>query len=255
MAESYQTEEEQIEALKRWWKENGQSTVISIFVAIAAVVGWQGWQNQQQASMAASSSLYEDMLSAANAATGVVANVEQLATAKHLASTLKNDYDGSAYAGFAGLYLAKFAVEAGELDTAVMELQAVIDAAATDELVVEARLRLARVLQAQGNYAEALATLADEPVAYAAAYEEVRGDIHLAQGNHDAAALSYQKAVELTTESGSPTSSPLLTMKIQHLASLMGDDSSAAVAVEPAGEQAAEEPAPEAAIDSSDTEQ
>lgn len=271
MAESYRTEEEQIDALKRWWKDNGQTTVISIVVAVAAVFGWQGWQNQQQTKMAASSSLYEDMLSAANAASGFAASTEQITTAKHLANTLKKDYAGSAYAGFAGLYLAKFAVEVGDLDGAVAELRVVIDAAVTPELLAEATLRLARVLQAQGNYVEALAALTDESAVYAASYEEVRGDIHLAQGNHEAAAMSYQKSVELTQESGAPATSPLLTMKIQHLASLMGDESSAVeantnvdtaeqntVAAETAaaGEQSTgEQVSGEAAIDGPDTEQ
>lgn len=225
MAESYQTEEEQIEALKRWWKENGQSTIISIVVAIAAVLGWQGWQNQQQATLATSSSLYQDMLSAASTAGNASASDEQIATAKHLANTIKTDYADSAYAGFASFYLAKFAVEAGDLDTAATELRTVVEAAATPELAAEAALRLARVLQAQGNYTEALALLSNEPAAYAATYEEVRGDIHLAQGNHDAAALSYQKSAELASAAGTPTTSPLLAVKIQHLASLMGDSS------------------------------
>ena len=47
--EDYRTEEEQIEALKRWWSENGKSIVIGIALAGASVFGWRAWQDQQQA--------------------------------------------------------------------------------------------------------------------------------------------------------------------------------------------------------------
>mgnify|MGYP000070699675 CR=1 FL=1 len=42
------TEEEQIEAIKRWWKEKGLSTVFQVLVIAALYFGWQGWQKQQQ---------------------------------------------------------------------------------------------------------------------------------------------------------------------------------------------------------------
>ena len=42
--ESYRTEEEQVEALRRWWNENGRSTLFVIVVVLAGTFGWQGWQ-------------------------------------------------------------------------------------------------------------------------------------------------------------------------------------------------------------------
>ena len=33
--EEYRTEEEQVEALRRWWNENGRSTIVAIIVALA----------------------------------------------------------------------------------------------------------------------------------------------------------------------------------------------------------------------------
>jgi len=36
--ESYRTEEEQVEALKRWWKENGTGILVAILLAVAAGV-------------------------------------------------------------------------------------------------------------------------------------------------------------------------------------------------------------------------
>ena len=37
------TEEEQVEALKSWWKENGKSLIMGVVIAVAAVFGWRGW--------------------------------------------------------------------------------------------------------------------------------------------------------------------------------------------------------------------
>ena len=44
----YETEEEQIEALKDWWRENGNSLLIGVAVALVAVFGFRGWQTSVQ---------------------------------------------------------------------------------------------------------------------------------------------------------------------------------------------------------------
>jgi predicted negative regulator of RcsB-dependent stress response len=229
MAESYQTEEEQIEALKNWWKENGQSTVVSIVVAIAAVFGWQALQSQQQAELNAASAVYQNMLAAADVANGS-ATPEQLATANHLAGTLKQDFPDSTYARFAALYKAKMAVEKNDLATAEQELRWVLDNGTTPELTELARLRLARVLYAQDKFEEALTQLEGEVAAYAASYEETRGDIYLAQAKPELALLSYQKASELNQQAEATATNPLLEIKLQQLKSsqgkaVMGSDS------------------------------
>ena len=42
------SEEEQIEAFKRWWAENGLQTLLSIVLVVGGYFGWQGWQQHQQ---------------------------------------------------------------------------------------------------------------------------------------------------------------------------------------------------------------
>jgi predicted negative regulator of RcsB-dependent stress response len=216
MAEGYQTEDEQVEALKKWWRENGKSTLVSIVMALVAVFGWQGWQKQQQQSVDAASAIYQNLLSVAEASGGEL-TVEQQATAKHLANTLKTDFSGTTYALFAGLYQAKFAVTAGDLATAEQELHWVLDNKPTAELALQARLRLARVLYAQQKYDQALAQLGGSDSVLAAGFEELRGDIMLAQGNKDLAASAYQKALQLNMTSGNAVQNPILNMKLQQL--------------------------------------
>ena len=48
MSEEYQTEEEQIEALKRWWKENGKSIIAGLVLGIGSIGGYRYWQARLQ---------------------------------------------------------------------------------------------------------------------------------------------------------------------------------------------------------------
>ncbi len=217
MAEGYQTEDEQVEALKKWWNENGKSTLMTIAIAVAGVFGYQGWQTQQQAEVDAASAVYQNLLVAAGGQNGA-ATAEQTATANHLADTLKSDFPGSTYARFAALYKAKLAVSAEDLAGAEAELRWVLASGPSAEINVQTKLRLARVLSAQGKYDEAMNQLQGDSGAYASAYEEVRGDIYVAQGNSADAALAYQKAQQLEQQGTNPGSNPLLNLKIQQLA-------------------------------------
>ncbi|MGK0500786.1 MAG: putative negative regulator of RcsB-dependent stress response [Oceanicoccus sp.] len=217
MAENY-TDDEQVEALKRWWNENGKSTLLSIALAVAAVFGWQGWQEKQETDMHGASAVYQNLLAAAAGNNGG-ASEQQVATANHLAETLKKDYPSSTYADFAALYKARFAVEADDLVTAEQELRWVIDGGTTDELMIQTRLRLARVLHAQGEHDQALQVLTGDTLAYASAYEELRGDIYLAQGDKAAAELAYQKATDLNQQGVAPLTNPILEIKRQQLKS------------------------------------
>ncbi len=224
MAEGYQSDDEQVEALKKWWNENGKSTLVTIVIAIAGVFGYQGWQKQQQAEVDAASAIYQNLLSATGGQNGT-ATTEQIATANHLADTLKADFPGSTYARFAALYKAKLAVNDKDLAGAEEELRWVLASGPSAEITVQSKLRLARVLSAQGKYDDALKELQGDSGAFASAYEEVKGDIYLAQGNKADAALAYQKALELEQQGTNPASNPLLALKIQQLAT---QDSAAA---------------------------
>ena len=60
--ESYRTEEEQVEALKKWWDENGRSTIAAIIVALGIGFGWQGWQKYQDTESENASQRYQNLL-------------------------------------------------------------------------------------------------------------------------------------------------------------------------------------------------
>lgn len=97
------TEEEQIAALKRWWSENGNSLIIGIALALAAIFGWQAWQQQVLNTKYEASSLYQQILDAASVQS-IEAKEKNLATVRLLGEKLKSDYSSSEYAKFAALF-------------------------------------------------------------------------------------------------------------------------------------------------------
>ena len=216
MSEGYQTEEEQIEAIKKWWKENGTSTLVGIALAVAAVFGWQGWQKQQQQDAYNASALYQNLISLVDQSQGPLSG-EQLATATHLADTLKADFNKSTYANFAALYKAQFAVAVNDYDAAETELRWVLNQNTTEEIVAQARLRLARVLTVKKQYDEALALLSTTAPGYEALYNEQQGDVYLAQGKILEAKNAYDMAKSKNNESEKPVNNALLDLKLQQL--------------------------------------
>lgn len=193
------SEEEQLEVLKRWWKDYGRTVIIAVLVAVVGYFGYTTWQDQKRQKAEKASEVYEQLLKLANAEPGKVLTDSDKATIAHLAGELKDSNSKSLYAHSAAFFLAKLAVEDNKLDVAVNELKWVLSAkpeAATEQL---ARLRLARVLTAQKVYADALAQLSPEPAAaFTSEYAEARGDILKLQGDLDAARTAFEKALAAT---------------------------------------------------------
>jgi len=194
------TDEEQAERIKQWWRDNGVSVVISVVVAIAAVLGWQQWQSYQQQTAASASVVYERMTSALS---GVSAGEGQAAErVRSTADTLMNEHDGTIYADFAALTLARLAVQNGDLETAAAELQKVVDSPAEAPLGHVARIRLARVELERGNHdrvAELLKKKLPEP--WQGRALELKGDMRLARDDREGARKAYSSALEVL-ESG-----------------------------------------------------
>ena len=213
--EPYRTDEEQVEALKPWWAENGKSIALGIVVAIAAVFGWQGWQKQQDGRLAEASSNYQSLLEADSAAES---DSTKVTTAQHLAETLKTDYPGTTYAIFGAMYKAKYAAQINKWEEAESELRWVLDQKPDEPLLLQAKVRLAHVLLAQKRYEDAQKVLAGSELgSYAALIAETRGDILLAQGDKSGALAAYEQAKSELASLGNASPNPLLDMKIHDL--------------------------------------
>ncbi len=214
--ESYRTEEEQVEALKRWWDENGKSTIAAIVLALVAGFGWQGWKKYDLDQQQLASDLYQSLLQAmAGAQQGEV----EESVALELAGQLKQSHMGTTYAQFAALHLARLAVEAGDLAKAESELRWVLAKADKGGDIAQiSELRLARVLAARGDTDQALAILDNVgETPYLASYESARGDILFGLGREDEARAAYTRARNLATAESTQPNLGMLEQKLQSL--------------------------------------
>ncbi|WP_417586027.1 YfgM family protein [Nitrincola sp.] len=204
------SEEEQLEALKNWWKENGRSLMIGLVVAVSAVLGWQGWQSYTENQATQASWLYQNMLEAV--ASELDENPDpQVETILHLGDRLKSEHEKSTYAQYAALMLARVAVQQQQYDTALAELDWVVARAQEDDLKRLATLRKARVLLATDQLDQASNLLSDfEPGSFSVIYYELLGDIAFSKGDLDAAINAYDQALAVA---GNAPTRPVLQMK------------------------------------------
>lgn len=213
--EQYRTEEEQVEALKKWWQENGRSTVVAIIVALGLGFGWQGWQKYQQQDAENASSRYQALLQQL----GEAQPGADAAEAARMAREIKAEHARTTYAQFAALHLARIAVNDGDLATAEAELRWVLGRAdkGSDNHQV-AQLRLARVLAARGDTGQALSILeAADAGSYQAAYAVARGDILLMLDRNEEASAAYTSALVLAGRGGAPVNLAMVQQKLQSL--------------------------------------
>lgn len=213
--ESYRTEEEQVEALKKWWEENGRSTIVAIIVALGLGFGWQGWQKYQQQQNDAASNSYQALLQQLGSAESGADSAE----AVRLAEEIKAGHARSTYAQFAALHLARLAVNKGDLAKAEAELRWVLGRADkgsdTQQL---AQLRLARVMAAQGDQEQALSILESADAgSYQAAYAVARGDALLMLGRDEEAKAAYTSALVLASRGGTQVNLAMVQQKLQSL--------------------------------------
>lgn len=222
--EEYRTEEEQVEALRRWWDENGRSTLVAIVLVLAGTFAWQGWQRYDAQRTASASDLYQQMLEAAALAQEGAATA---APVSQLATQLRRDFAGTSYAQFAALHQARVAVIAGDLEAAEADLRWVLGKAdGGSETALVAQLRLARVVAAQGNVEQALALLAPEAMGkYQAAAAMARGDVLTGAGRAEEALAAYREAQALVQTYPAQLNLETLAAKLQSLAAATaGDD-------------------------------
>lgn len=211
------TEEEQLEALKNWWEQNGTQLLIGIVVVLAAVFGYRSWDANTQATAEAASNLYEDLVQVANIGPFDELSDEDRSTAEFIANQLTTEYKGSVYAHFASMHMAKLAVEAEDLAGAEVALRWSLDNGADDVVGIIVNERLARVLFASDNYDAALKQLdVKKPGAHARSYEELRGDIYFAMDRPEDARSAYERALAATE---TPDAFPYLNMKLQDISS------------------------------------
>ena len=204
----YDTEEEQLEAVKGWWKENGTSTVVGIAIGVAVIVGWNYWREHKQDQANQASAVYDQLLKAAE--------TDQKDSVDKLAKRLQEQFVNSNYAAYGGLFQAKVKVQQGDI-AAAKEILKKIAAGKDKELSHIAKIRLVKLMLVSGEYEQGLQVINDVDQAAAAKfsdnYDELVGDLYVALDRSDEARTAYQKALKNGYQS------PLLQLKINDLTS------------------------------------
>ncbi len=207
----YETEEQQVEALKEWWSENGKAVIMGIALGVLLVIAWTWWKSSQEKKAVAASDNFSETMEALQAG-----DYEKVSV---LSKEAKEDHDGTLYAAYTSLSAARAAVEQGNLEQAASELQWAVDNAELEDVSVIARVRLARVKGAMGDAAGGLDVLPSKySEGFTALIEEARGDLLGSTGDAAAAKTAYQAALD---SNGSPDPGAL-RMKLNELATLGG---------------------------------
>jgi predicted negative regulator of RcsB-dependent stress response len=230
--DEYLSDNEQVERLRTWWRENGWFVIGGVGLGVLVLFGWRQYGEYVDSRAEAAAAIYESLKQATEEKNEVEATT--------LLAQLRTEYASSAYTRQAGLLVASSLLVAAP-ERAAEELRHVMDASSDDpELAMIARLRLARVLAYREQYDEALKLLAvNEPGEFAGRLNEVKGDIHAAVGRVDEARAAYLAA--MVADGSELLDRNFVQMKLNDLPNTENTANAAAPTAAPPTEPAASE--------------
>ncbi len=189
--EIYDTDEEQVAALKRWWKENGTATLTGVVIGVMLIAGWKFWQNYTKDKANQASVLYEQLLDD-------VGKGKDDATQK-ISTRISEDFDSTVYAAYSSFLLAKTKVKQGDLDSAKTIFTKLMSESDSSELRNLARIRLIRLLYSTGENEKGLQLIAEvdqsNSKGFVSSYDELKGDLYVALDRLGEARTAYQSAL------------------------------------------------------------
>jgi predicted negative regulator of RcsB-dependent stress response len=206
----YESEQEQVDAIVKWWKENGTAVIAGFLIGLGLLVAWRWWQNYtvQQAQLA--SITYDQALYALDKG--------EPEKARQAVQMLLSQHSNSPYAALAVLNLARQDLVQGDIEASHARLEWILEQnRSIPELIHIARLRKAKLFLAQHKVAAAKQLLAniDTQQNFAAAYAELTGDIAVAEQQTETARQAYTQA--LASEDLAPKHREWLQMKLDNL--------------------------------------
>ena len=187
-------EQEQIAALRGWWKQYGGWTTGVLLAVALGWLGWYGWQSYLKSQNAEASRIFLVLQQASTQ--------QDTARVKQAAGELVNQYPRSQFAALGAMLAANTLDATGDAKSAEAQLSWVAENG-KDAVRGIARLRLAGIQMDQNNPDGALKTLSDKaPAGFAARYDAARGDVYAMQGKLTEARASYDAALKLLEPSG-----------------------------------------------------
>ncbi len=195
------SEEEQVDKLKKWWDSNGKQIIAGAVLGLAGIFGWNAYVDYQDSQALNARALY---LSYASDSANLGAY-----------DKLIKDHPSSSYADQGTLVMAKYLFDAGNYSLALDALQPLMSRE-NSVIASTASLRTASLFLELGQHEEALAVLnmenADE---FSGLFYNLAGDVYLDLGNDEQARNSYTLAIENITDNSSL--SQLIQIKLDDL--------------------------------------
>ncbi|HKM96542.1 MAG TPA: YfgM family protein [Buttiauxella sp.] len=205
--EIYENDNEQVDAVKRFFAENGKALVVGVVLGIGALVGWRYWNNHQAESSMASSLEYQTVTQAVRADQPAT-----LSAAEKFAANTKNTYGA-----LASLEIAQKYADNNDLAKAAAQLQQGLTSTSDENLQALINVRLARVQIQQKQIDAALKTLDSvKGEGWVAIIADLRGEALLSKGDKQGARDAWSKGSQTDA---SPALREMMQMKINNLSS------------------------------------
>lgn len=205
--EIYENDNEQVDAVKRFFAENGKALVVGVVLGIGALVGWRYWNGHQVESSMASSLEYQTVTDAVRADQPAT-----LSAAEKFAASTKNTYGA-----LASLELAQKYADSNDLAKAAAQLQQGLSSTSDANLQALINARLARIQIQQKQSDAALKTLDSiKGEGWVAIVADLRGEALLSKGDKQGARDAWSKGSQTDA---SPALREMMQMKINNLSS------------------------------------
>ena len=188
-----------------------------VVIGVGALWGGRAWLDNQQSYSEAASAVYQVMLEDVTQGKNDEAAIQ--------GALLLGQFSDTAYSSLAALMMAKIKQEAGDGAAASAHLRWALDNTKNDAVRHEARLRLSRLMVAEGKYDDALSFLTGVEVGvYEPTYEQLKGDIYIAMGQPESARTAFMRA--LASAPPEERGRELLQMKLDNLGQPASGDTS-----------------------------
>ena len=195
------SEEEQVDKLKKWWDSNGKQIIAGAVLGLAGIFGWNYYVDYQDSQALNARALYLSYASDS-------ANVDAY-------DKLIKDHPSSSYADQATLLMAKYLFEAENYSLALDALNPLMSRE-NSVIASTAALRSASLYLELEQHQEALAVLnMDNANEFSGLFYNLAGDVYLDIGNNEEARNSYALAIENITDNSSL--SQLIQIKLDDL--------------------------------------
>ncbi|AEE22169.1 YfgM family protein [Paraglaciecola chathamensis] len=201
--EHYETEEQQVEAIKRFWKENGTAIIVGAVLGLGGLWGWRYYNDEQIAAKEQASAAFESQTAA------LLAEDANFGQAKQYI----DENSDTGYALLMAFQLAQQAIDRKDLSEAEKQLEFAAANSQNEAVNALANLRLARVQLALEQPEKALASAENiTTAAFSAQQQEIKGDIYVKQEMFDKARSAYSAAVAANS------ANTVVKMKLDNLA-------------------------------------